>query len=126
MVRKQSNYRNTSKMSIIDEKKEQGGMVTFRLKGPHFKKLDAWATRAGTPSHHLHAQAIVESVLDDRDQEMMFLRHEVTELRAELEAIKGGLVAILATIMRSTSKGTLTSAQADFLVQKAFERKDGG
>jgi hypothetical protein len=65
-------------------------------------------------------------VLDDRDQEMMFLRHEVTELRAELEAIKGGLVAILATIMRSTSKGTLTSAQADFLVQKAFERKDGG
>jgi len=102
---------------------EKGGMVGFKLKGKHFKKLEARATRAGI-SRHLQAQAMIESVLEDRDEEMVFLKYEVSELRAEVEAIKAGLIAIFSKLMArgSTEKSVLEKARSE--VERAFARKD--
>jgi hypothetical protein len=111
-------------------KKEKGVMVGFRLKGKHIKELSARADLAGT-SHHQQAQKIVEAALDGREQEARLTRIELADLRAEVEAMRAGLIKILtglvATSMDEESlKGHKTSVDsARSFVQSAF-RKGGG
>ena len=104
------------------EKKEQGGMVGFRLNAKHIKKLSARASRAGT-SHHQQAQAIVEAALDEREEEAMLTRIELADLRAEVEAIRAGLVAVFSNLMANASNGKVTLDNAKSAVEVAFTRK---
>jgi hypothetical protein len=107
------------------EKKEEGGMVGFRLSARHLEKLTLRANRAGT-SHHRQAQTIVEAALDGREEEMMLMRVELADLRAEVEAMRAGLVKILTGLVVSSSNEKMPLEAARSLVKEAFARKGAG
>jgi hypothetical protein len=104
------------------EKKEEGGMVGFRLSARHLEKLTVRANRAGT-SHHRQAQAIVEAALDEREEETMLMRVELADLRAEVEAIRAGLVKILTGLLASSRDERMPLDAARSFVKEAFARK---
>jgi hypothetical protein len=111
-------------------KKEKGVMVGFRLKGKHIKELSARADLAGT-SHHQQAQKIVEAALDGREQEARLTRIELADLRAEVEAMRAGLIKILTGLVATWTDEESWKGQkmpvdsARSFVQSAF-RKGGG
>jgi hypothetical protein len=107
------------------EKKEEGGMVGFRLSARHLEKLSTRARRANT-SHHQQAQAIVEAALDEREEETMLMRVELADLRAEVEAIRAGLVKILTGVVMNSSNEEMSLEAARSYVEKAFARKGAG
>ena len=107
------------------QKQEAGGMIGFRLNARHLKKLATRADRAGT-SHHQQAQAIVESALDERDDEAMLTRVELADLRAEVEAMRAGLVRILTGLVATSSAGKMPLDSARAFVKEAFARKGAG
>jgi hypothetical protein len=108
-------------MSTSD--KDKGGMIGFRLGAKHFKKLAGRASRAGT-SHHHQAQIIVESALDDREEEALLMRVELDDLRAEVEAIRGGLVTMFTRIMTRGSAETATVEKARAEIERIFARSN--
>ena len=107
------------------QKQETSGMVGFRLNVRHLKKLTARADRAGT-SHHQQAQAIVEAALDERDEEAMLTSVELADLRAEVGAIRAGLVKILTGLVTTSSAGKMPLDSARAFVKEAFARKEAG
>jgi hypothetical protein len=103
--------------------KEKSSMVGFKLKGRYFQKLTARADRAGT-SHHAQAQKIVESVLDEREEEVLLMRAELDNLRAEVEAIRSGLVTMFTKIVTRGSTETATVEKARAEIERVFARSD--
>jgi hypothetical protein len=99
--------------------KEKSVMVGFKLKGKYFRELSARADRAGR-SHHAQAQRIVESVLKNAEEEALMMRGELNKLRAEVAAIRSGLVAVFAQIMASDSGGKKTVEAARAEIEKVF------
>jgi hypothetical protein len=110
---------------MTKDKKEEGGMVGFRLSAEHIERLSARAARTGT-SHHLQAQAIVEAALDEREEETMLMRVELADLRAEVAAMRAGLVKILTGIVANSKGGTMALEESRLFVKEAFDRKEAG
>jgi hypothetical protein len=109
---------------------EEGGDVSFRLGVRHRGKLNQRAGRAGI-NRHQQAKKIVEAALDEREEEARLTRIELADLRAEVEAMRAGLIKILTGLVATWTdeassreqKMSLDSARS--FVQSAF-RKGGG
>lgn len=110
---------------MAEEQREESGNVSFRLSAKHINKLTARADRAGI-SRHQQAQAIVEAALDGREEEVMLLRVEVADLRAEAEATRAGLAKILTGLVASAASGKMPLNEARAFVKEAFARKGAG
>ena len=106
---------------------EEGGDVSFRVSPRHRAKLNQQAGRAGV-NRHQHAKKIVEAALDERDEEARLTRIELADLRAEVEAMRAGLIKILTGLVATWTtedrwkeqKMSLDSARS--FVQSAFKR----
>jgi hypothetical protein len=115
---------------MIRGEKEESGNVSFRLRARHREKLNQRAGRAGI-SRHQQAQKIVEAALDEREEEARLARIELADLRAEVEAMRAGLIKILTGLVATWTdeanwkeqKMSVDSARS--FVQSAF-RKGGG
>jgi hypothetical protein len=110
---------------MAEERITESQIVSFRLSAQHLEKLTLRAHRAGT-SHHQQAQTIVEAALDGREEEMMLMRVELSDLRAEVEAMRAGLVKILTGLVVSSSNEKMPLEAARSLVKDAFARKGAG
>jgi len=112
------------------KKQEENGNVSFRLSPKHRAKLSQRAGRAGI-SRHQQAQKIVEAALDEREEEARLTRIELADLRAEVEAMRAGLIKILTGLVATWTDEASWKEQkmpvdsARSFVQSAF-RKDGG
>ena len=110
--------------------KEESGNVSFRLSARHREKLNQRAGRAGI-SRHQQAQKIVEAALDEREEEARLTRIELADLRAEVEAMRAGLIKILTGLVATWTdeaswkeqKMSLDSAKS--FVQSAFRNGRG-
>lgn len=106
---------------------EESGNVSFRLSPKHRVKLSQRAGRAGI-SRHRQAQKIVEAALDERDEEARLTRIELADLRAEVEAMRAGLIKIFTGLVSTWTtedrwkeqKMSLDSARS--FVQSAFKK----
>jgi hypothetical protein len=107
---------------MTKKEKEESGNVSFRLTAKHIRKLSALADRVGV-SRHQHAQRIVETALDGREEEATMTRIELADLRAEIEATRAGLVKILTGLVAS---GGMPLEEARVFVRQAFTRKASG
>jgi hypothetical protein len=107
---------------MAKEQKTDSENVSFRLSGRHQTKLKQYATRTGF-SRHQQAQKMVEAALDGREEELMLMRVEVADLRAEVEAMRGGLAKILTGLVASSSSGRMPLEEARNFVKQAFARK---
>src|SRR5262249_5347271 len=104
------------------KKKEGSETVGFRLSARHLEKLTVRANRAGI-SHHQQAQAIVEAALDEREEETMLMRVELADLRAEVEAMRTGLMKILAGLLARSGDERMPLDAARSYVKEAFARQ---
>ncbi|HKX29944.1 MAG TPA: hypothetical protein VJ302_19800 [Blastocatellia bacterium] len=110
---------------MAEEQREESGNVSFRLSAKHINKLTARADRTGI-SRHQQAQAIVEAALDERDEEAMLTSVELADLRAEVGAIRAGLMKILTGLVTTSSAGKMPLESARAFVKEAFARKEAG
>ena len=112
---------------ITKSEQEESGNVSFRLSPRHRVKLNERAVRAGV-SRHRQAQKIVEAALDEREEELKLARIELADLRAEVEAMRAGLIKILTGLVATWTdeaswreqRMSLDSARS--FVQSAFKR----
>jgi hypothetical protein len=108
---------------MSQSKNEKTTIISFRLYSKHLQILTARTNRTGL-SVHQEAQTIVECALDDREEEGLLMRAEVAELRAEVEAIRSGLVTMFSNLVAGRSEGKTTLEVARAQVEKVFARKN--
>jgi hypothetical protein len=108
---------------MSQSKNEKTGIISFRLYPKHLQMLAARTNRTGL-SVHQEAQTIVECALDDREEEALLMRAELAELRAEMEAIRAGLVTMFTRIVTRGSSETATVEKARAEIERVFARSD--
>jgi hypothetical protein len=100
--------------------------VSFRLDGEYLSKLDRIGEKRGL-SIHEQARAMVMALLDGDEAELLKIRDEMTELRAEVEALREGLQPALIGLVHSISKLTgenLSLEDAEAFIKTLFRRRE--